>query len=75
VSSTLRPPSVIHTAAPECGWVVVTPIAASFVVRGETDDEMLSSLNVMPKTTEQNLLVHSKSEAEITNNKLEALYC
>ena len=35
------------------------------------DDElfMTRSLNVMPKTTEQNLIVHSgKSEAEVTNN-------
>jgi len=38
---------------------------------------MMGSLNVMPKTTEQNLIVHvGKSEAEVTNYKrLRSRYC
>jgi len=43
------------------------------------DDEvfMTRSLNVMPKTTEHNLIVRSgKSEAAVTNNKrLRLRYC
>jgi len=38
---------------------------------------MTRSLNVKPKTTEQNLFVHvGKSEAEVTdNNRLHLRYC
>jgi len=43
------------------------------------DDElfMTKSLNVMPKTTEQHLIVRSaKSEAEVTNNRrVRSTYC
>jgi len=43
------------------------------------EDEVFStrSLNIMPKTTEQNFIIHSgKSEAAVTNNKrLRSRYC
>jgi len=56
-------------------WQVVTLIAGSkrqsLLMTGD-DDEMFitGSLNVMPKTTEQHLIVRSdKSVASVTNNK------
>jgi len=70
----------MHTAAPDRGKLV-TLIAGKRrrLLFAETDDEvfMTRSLNVTPKTTEQNLIVRSgKSEAAITNNKrLRSRYC
>ena len=70
----------MHTAAPDRGKLV-TLIAGKRrrLLFAETDDEvfMTRSLNVTPKTTEQNLIVRSgKSEASITNNKrLRSRYC
>ena len=82
VLSTMRPRTVIHTAAPDRGKVV-TLIAGKrcHICSQETDDEVFTTrLNVTPKTTEQNLIVHiDKSEATIINNKRlrskKVLYC
>ena len=62
---------------------LVTLIAGSSKRRSSLmegdDDEMFMkrSLNVTPKTTEQNLIVRSgKSEVEVTNNRrLRSMYC
>jgi len=75
--STLRPPSIIHTAAPDRGKLV-TLIAGKrrrLLFAGDDDKVFI----ITPKTTEQNLIVRSgKSEATINNNKrlyiLEILY-
>ena len=78
--STVRPPSVIHTALPDHGKLVILIVDKRRRLLFAGDDDvvfMTRSLNVMPKTTEQNLIVHSgKSEAAITNNKrLRSRYC
>ena len=59
---TVRPPSVIRTAAAPNRGKLLTLIA------GKTDDEVfMTSFNVTPKTTEHNLIVRSfKSEAITT---------
>jgi len=74
VLSTVRPLSVIRTAAPDRGKLM-TLIADSnkrrrLLFAGDVDEVIMTkSLNVTPKTTEQNLIVHSgKSESEVTNN-------
>jgi len=72
VLSTVRPPSVIHTAAQDRGKLV-TLVAGKRRRLLFTGDEnkvfMTRSLNVTPKTTEQHLIVRSgKSEAQVTNN-------
>ena len=80
--STVLPPNVIQTAAPNRGKLV-TLIAGSSNRRrllfSLYDDNvfMTRSLNVTPKTTEQNLIVRiCKSEAKVTNNKrLRSRYC
>ena len=82
VLSTVRPPSVIHTAAPDRGELV-TLIAGSskrrrLLFAGDDDKVFMTrSLKVTPKTTEHNLIVRSgKSEAAITNNiRLRSRYC
>ena len=73
--STVRPPSAINTVPPD-GDKLVTLIASSSkrrrVLMPGADDEvfMTMSLNVIPKTTEQHLIVRSgKSEAGLTNNR------
>ena len=72
-----------HAATPDRGNVV-TLIAESNkrhrLLFAETGDEVFAtrSLNVMPKTTKQNLIVRiiRESEAAITNNKrLHSRYC
>jgi len=80
VLSTIQPPNVIHTAAPDRGKLV-TLIAGErrhLLFAGDDDEVFMTrSLNVTPKTTKYNLLVRAgKSEAAITNNKrlLEVLY-
>jgi len=56
--------------APDRGKLVTSLVSGVFCCSRETDDDMFMtrSLNVTPKTTEQNLIVRSdKSEAELTN--------
>jgi len=59
VLSTLRPPTVIHTAALDCGKLV-TLIAGKrrrLLFAGDDDEVFMTrSFNVMLKTTEQSLL-------------------
>ena len=56
-------------------WQVVTLIAdgkqQSLLMEGDDDEMFMTrSVNLMPKTTEQQLIVHSdKSVAYVTNNK------
>ena len=68
VLSTVRPPSVIHTAEPDRGKLV-TLIAGSGVVCcwRETDEELflIRSLNVTLETTEQNLCTLDEYEAKV----------
>ena len=67
---------MLHTAAPDRGKLVTLidgkrRVAGDVCCSRETDDEvfMTRSLNVAPKTTEQNLIVRiGKSEAAVTNN-------
>jgi len=80
VLSTVRPPSVIRTAAPDRGKLV-TLIAGKrrrLLFAGDGRRSVYDkSLNITPKTTELNLTVRiGKSEAAITNNKkLRSRYC
>jgi len=76
VSSVVRPPSVIHTAVPEPGNLV-TLVAGErhcLLFAGTVDEVFMTRrLNIIPKTTEQHLIVRSgksgHSDAAVTNNK------
>ena len=79
VLSTVRPPSVVHRAAPDCGKLVTLITGGVVCCSREMVDEvfMTRSLNVTLKTTEQHLNVCSgKCKAEVSNNKrLHSRYC
>jgi len=63
--------SAIHSAVTDHGelMTLVAVKQRSLLTAGDEDEEA-RSLSVMPKTTEQHLIVCSdKSEAEVTNNK------
>ena len=71
---TLRPSDVINTVSPDRGKLV-TLIAdsskwRSLLMAGDDNEMFMRSLNVTPKTSEQQLIVHSgKPEADLTHNR------
>ena len=71
---------MLYTAAPDSGKLV-TLIAGRrhhLLFAGDDNEVLMTrSLNLMPKATEQNLIVCSgKSEVAITNNRiLHSRYC
>ena len=84
VLSTVRPPSVKHTAAPDRGKLVTLVADKRGRLSLAIDDDevfMTRSLSVTPKTTQQQLIVRrGNSKVTLTNNErlrssLEVLYC
>ena len=78
----LRPSGVINTALPDHRKLVTLMTGSSerrsLLITGDIRRSIMSrSLNIMPKTTEQHLIVCSgKSEAEVANNRrVHSRYC